>query len=54
VRPLANAASGITQPLKNQSDDPSRNLRYGAVGVLIVLAVAIGLVVVLLVNWLGI
>lgn len=52
LKPLANVASGVTTPPENQPEDLSRNLRYGAVGVLVVLAVAIGTVLVLLVNWL--
>jgi hypothetical protein len=46
-------AGGIPKTPENQSDELSRNLRYGIVGVSVILAVVIGIVFVLVVNWIN-
>jgi hypothetical protein len=53
LRLLQNVAGGIPKPPENQPNDLSRKLQYGIVGVSIILAVVIGIVLVLLVNWIN-
>ena len=53
LRLTPNVAGGIPKPPENQSDELSRNLRYGIVGVSVILAVVIGIVFVLVVNWIN-
>jgi hypothetical protein len=52
VRLLANVATGLPKP-HNYSNGPHRNRRYGPASALVILAVAIGIVLVLLVDWLN-
>ena len=54
MRLTPNVAGGIPEPPENQpNDDLSRNLQYGIVGVSVILAVVIGIVLVLVVNWIN-
>ena len=53
LRLLPNVAAGIPKPPENQPNDLSRNLQYGIVGVSVILAVVIGIVLALVVNWIN-
>jgi hypothetical protein len=48
LKPLANLVSGVTRP-----HYPRHDHRYSLAGALVVLAVAIGTILVLLVDWLN-
>ena len=48
-----NVTGDATKQPWNQPDDPRYTRTYGFVGVMVILAVAIGTVLVLLVNWLN-
>jgi hypothetical protein len=48
LKPLANLASGVTKP-----HYPRHDHRYSLAGALVILAVGIGTVLVLLVDWLN-
>jgi hypothetical protein len=51
LRPLANAASSLAKRPEIQSNSELPNRRYAPVGALVILAVAIGVVLVLVVEW---
>ena len=53
LRPLANMEISITKRPATQSNRDLPNRRYGPVGALVILAVAIGIGLVLLVEWLN-
>jgi hypothetical protein len=50
---MANVADSASKAREIQQDDPSRILHRGMVGVAILLAVVIGVVLALLVNWIN-
>jgi hypothetical protein len=53
LRPLSNAAISVAKPPQTQSNSELPHRRYGPLAALIILAVASGIVLVLVVEWLG-